>query len=321
MDRLGKAETGSFRRVSHTEGHDRLYSYRRLTNLPLYVVYATRVELVESKWRALLFSYLLFALPALLGLGALGWTAYRQALLVDQSRDSLAQANAHLETRVAARTQELVDANRALTQTLADKDVLIREIHHRVKNNLQMIASLINMRARTLAPESRGALTEVMRRVTAIGQIHNRIYNTTDPANIDLAAYLEGLCNEISRFERNERVRLTHALEPVMVELEVAVPLALLSVELITNAYKHAFPGGRSGEIAVTLRCNGDNAVLTVRDNGIGIQDSKGGAGSIGLQLVPLLAQQIQGTMERESGPGTTFRISFPARRRVSAEA
>src|SRR6185369_12858482 len=107
MDILKKAETGSFRRVSGTEGHDRLYSYRRLTNLPLYVVYATRVDLVESKWRALLFSYMIFALPALLALGALGWTAYRQALLVDQSRDRLAQVNAQLETRVAERTQAL----------------------------------------------------------------------------------------------------------------------------------------------------------------------------------------------------------------------
>jgi two-component sensor histidine kinase len=321
MALLAKSETGSFRRVSGTEGHDRLYSYRRLTNLPLYVVYATRVDLVESKWRTLLFSYLLFALPALLGLGALGWTAYRQAMLVDQSRDSLAQANAQLETRVAERTQALVDANVALTHTLADKDVLIREIHHRVKNNLQMIASLINMRARALAPESRGALMEVMRRVTAIGQIHNRIYNTTDPANIDLASYLEGLCGEISRFERKERVRLTHTLEPVPVELEVAVPLALLSVELITNAYKHAFPGGREGEIAVTLRRDGDNAILAVRDDGIGLQNPKGKDGSIGLELVPLLAQQIQGTVARENGSGTTFRITFPARRRLSADA
>src|SRR6185369_4329573 len=262
-----------------------------------------------------------FALPALLGLGALGWTAYRQALLVDQSRDALAQTNAQLETRVAARTQELVEANSALTQSLADKDVLLREVHHRVKNNLQMIASLINMRARHLAPESRGALMEVMRRVTAIGQIHNRIYNTTDPANIDLAAYLEGLCTEISRFERNEQVRLTHALEPVSLELELAVPLALLSVELITNAYKHAFPSGRAGEIAVTLRRDGDNAVLTIRDDGTGIQDSRGRPGSIGLQLVPLLAQQLQGNVEREDGPGTTFRVVFPVKHRANADA
>ena len=321
MDTLKKAETGSFRRVLSTEGHDRLYSYRRLTDLPLYVVYATRVDLVESKWRALLFSYLIFALPALLGLGALGWTAFRQAQLVDQSRDALAQTNAQLETRVAARTQELVEANSALTQSLADKDVLLREVHHRVKNNLQMIASLINMRARHLAPESRGAMMEVMRRVTAIGQIHNRIYNTTDPANIDLAIYLEGLCTEISRFERNENVRLTRMLEPVSLELELAVPLALLSVELITNAYKHAFPGGRAGEIAVTLRRDGDNAELTIRDDGVGIRDTRGGPGSIGLQLVPLLAQQLQGNVEREDGSGTTFRITFPIKSRADADA
>jgi two-component sensor histidine kinase len=317
---LKKADSGSFRRAASSTGHERLYSYRRLASLPLYVVYATRIADVEAKWRALLLNYLLFVLPALLGLGILGWTAYRQASLVDQSQEALRQTNAQLESRVAERTRALVDANRALTQSLADKDVLLREVHHRVKNNLQMIASLINMRARHAAPESRDALHEVMRRVTAIGQIHNRIYNTADPANIDLAAYLDALCDEIARFERNERVHLVRALEPVPVELEIAVPLALLSVELITNAYKHAFAGGRSGEIAVGLRRDGDNAVLTIRDNGVGMTGEASAAGSIGLHLVPLLAQQIRGTVEREEGDGTTLRVTFPARQRVTAE-
>jgi len=318
MAQIKTAESGAFRRVSSTEAHERLYSYRRLTDLPLYVVYGARVDAIERKWRALLLNYLLFVLPALLGVGALGWTAYRQACRVDESQENLRQVNAQLESRVMERTRELVDANSALTQSLADKDVLLREVHHRVKNNLQMIASLINMRARHATLESREALTEVMRRVAAIGQIHNRIYNTKDPANIDLAAYLDGLCDQIARFERNDRVQLVRTLEPVLVELEIAVPLALLSVELITNAYKHAFPGGRTGEIAVTLQRAGEDAVLTIRDDGVGMRATSG-AGSIGLQLVPLLAQQIEGTLEREDGPGTAFRIAFPARHRVAA--
>lgn len=318
MATIKAADSGSFRRPSSAEGHERLYSYRRLTSLPLYVVHAARVDAVEARWRGLLYNYLLIVLPALLGLGALGWTAYRQAVRVDESQETLRQTNAQLESRVAERTQALVDANRALTQSLADKDVLLREVHHRVKNNLQMIASLINMRARHAAPESRDALLEVMRRVTAIGQIHNRIYNTADPANIDLAAYLDGLCDQMARFERNDRVRLTRALEPVTVDLEIAVPLALLSVELITNAYKHAFPRGRAGEITVALRRDGDDAVLTISDDGIGMQRETD-KGSIGLQLVPLLAQQIQGRIERENGSGSTFRITFPARTRQAA--
>lgn len=319
MALLRQGDSGSFQRRSSTEGRERLYSYRRLASLPLYVAYATRIDTIEAKWRTLLFNYLLFVLPALLGVGALGWTAYRQALLVDQSRDALQQTNQQLEDRVAERTQALVDANRTLSQTLADKDVLLREIHHRVKNNLQMIASLINMRARHAGPESREALMEVMRRVTAIGQIHNRIYNTSDPANIDLAEYLESLCDHIGKFERNDRVRLTRLLEPVTVELEIAVPLALISVELITNAYKHAFPGGRAGEITVSLRRDGDNAELAIRDDGVGMREPQG-TGSIGLQLVPLLAQQIQGEVRREDGSGTSFRILFPARQRAMAE-
>jgi two-component system, sensor histidine kinase PdtaS len=319
MARLTSAQSGSFVWPG-PEGHERLYSYRRLSTLPLYVLYATRVDTVEAKWRGLLFNYLMFVLPALLGLGALGWTAYRQARQVDHSRDALQQTNQQLESRVAERTQALVDANTTLTQTLADKDVLLREVHHRVKNNLQMIASLINIRARSATPESREALMEVMRRVSAIGQIHNRIYNTADPANIDLAIYLDELCEQIARFERNERVRLVRQLEPVTVELEIAVPLALLGVELITNAYKHAFPGGRTGAIAVSLRRDGDSAVLTIRDDGVGM---KGVAktGSIGLQLVPLLAQQLQATIERKDADGTTFCVTFPVRQRVVTEA
>jgi two-component sensor histidine kinase len=319
MAEMKRADSGSFRRRTIPEGIERLYTYRRLATLPLYVVYGTDVDVIERKWRALLFNYLLFVLPALIGLGALGWTAYRQACRVDESQERLSQTNAQLEARVMERTQELLGANRALTKSLADKDVLLREVHHRVKNNLQMIASLINMRARQAPPESRAALTEITRRVAAIGQIHNRIYNTADPANIELAAYLDGLCDQIASFERNDRVRLVRSLEPVLVELEIAVPLALLSVELITNAYKHAFPR-RGGEISVTLRRAGENAVLIVRDDGVGIREAARD-GSIGLQLVPLLAQQINGSVDREDGQGTAFRITFPATARATAES
>lgn len=307
---LRAAASGSFQQRSSLQHRDVLYTYRRLT-LPLYVVYGTAVADIERRWLALIGSYLPFALAALVGLGIFGWAAYRQASAVDRSESLLRDANLDLERRINERTQDLAATNAALERSLAVKDVLMREIHHRVKNNLQVIASIIRLRSKRASPEAGALLTEILSRIAAIGQIHNQLYNTDDLANIDLAAYLDALCGSLRENEPNAHVSLTLEAERVVVHMDTAMPLALIVVELITNAYKHAFPGGRAGEIRVTLKRRGDVAELAVRDNGIGTPAAPESRGSLGLQLVRLLAQQADATIETRVENGTIVTIRF----------
>jgi two-component sensor histidine kinase len=310
IEQLRAAPNGSFQQRSTLQQRDVLYTYRRLT-LPLYVVYGTSVADIERRWLALIGSYLPFALAALVGLGIFGWAAYQQARAVDRSESLLRDANLDLERRVKERTQDLAATNAALERSLAVKDVLMREIHHRVKNNLQVIASIIRLRSKRASPEAGALLTEILSRISAIGQIHNQLYNTDDLANIDLSAYLDALCQSLRENEPTAHAALTLDAERVVVHMDTAMPLALIVVELITNAYKHAFPGGRAGEIRVTLKRRGDVAELTVRDNGIGTPAAPESRGSLGLQLVRLLAQQADASVETRVENGTIVTIRF----------
>lgn len=295
---------GTFTAASPFVTDDYLYAYRRLGTLPLYVTYGIRVTTIEAAWRHIVRNYALFGVPALLALGVFGALAFREARTVDRAR-------AELERRVVARTESLSKALVEKNKALADKDVLMRELQHRVKNNLQMISSLVRMSARKASPDAQPVLGDLARRVWAIGQIHTRIYAANISA-LDFADYIKALCENMAETEINRPVKLAFSLQPITVDLENAVPVALILVELITNAYKYAFPDNRAGTIAVTLARQGDCAVLTVSDDGAGIDaDKKGGTG---LQLAQMLAQQVNGRFDQVGGAGTTFALTFPLR-------
>lgn len=295
--------TGTFTTAAAFADGDYLLAYRRLETLPLYAVYGIALTTIEAAWRQTLAAYALFAVPALLAAGALGAFAYRQARAVDSAHAALSAANASLEARVIARTD-------ALSKAIAEKDVLLREVHHRVKNNLQMIAGLIRMSARDATADSQRAFTDLAQRVWAIGQIHTQIYAANDLASIALDDYLKALCEHIGRTEQNTRVKLSYALEPISADLDTAVPLALVVVELLTNAYKYAFPGEFSGTVTVSLARRNGQIVLSVRDDGVGLDPDK--PGGTGLKLANMLAQQLDGQLDRLDGPGTVFTLTYP---------
>lgn len=221
--------------------------------------------------------------------------------------------------RFLALVQDITARKRAeaeLRGSLAEKEVLLREIHHRVKNNLQIVTSLLNLQLRVVEDETaRGLLRESQDRVKTMALVHETLYRSKGLATLDAPAYLRDLVASLFR-SYGAAPRLSHRIEAqdVRLEIDAAVPLGLIVNELVSNALKHAFPDGRSGRVEVTLSAEGDSTTLTVTDDGVGLPPGlEARRQSIGLQLVDGLASQLRGTLATTTGPGgTTFTLVFP---------
>jgi PAS domain S-box-containing protein len=229
--------------------------------------------------------------------------------------------NADLEERVRARTVQL-------TTALKERDVLLQEIHHRVKNNLQVISSLINMQIRKLVDRtSRSGLEGCRARVEAIALIHEKLYQSRDYARVPFSDYAKSLASNIFHASGVSPASITLGVdvEPTLLPVDKAIPCGLILNELITNALKHAFPGGRGGSIRVELRnAPGGAVMLGVSDDGIGLAcdvDPRSST-TLGMQLVSTLVEQLDGELEVRRRDGMAFRIIFPldAERRASIE-
>lgn len=211
------------------------------------------------------------------------------------------------------------EARRALERALEEKTVLLNEIHHRVKNNLQVISSLLNMQARRAPPEVKHALEDSRTRVMAMALIHQMLYEGQVFAHVVLGPYLERLCvllrqSYLGQHDQVEIVLIAQN-EPVSVDLQRAVPCGLLVNELASNAIKHAFPGGRGGRVEVHLRrLAAGRGEIVVSDDGVGLPPgvAPGVTRSLGFQLIPALAEQLEGRLEFDCSEGTRFAISFP---------
>ena len=227
---------------------------------------------------------------------------------------------------IAFVAQDITDRKRAEEQiraALEEKEVLFKEINHRVKNNLQVIDSLLSLQIRQLAdPEGRDVLQESRNRIQAMVLVHEMLYRSESPAQIDFRDYLrnltEHLMNSYGAVAR--RIRITSEIAPVSLGLDTAIPGGLIINELVTNALKHAFPDGRTGEIVVQLCALPDCGYsLAVRDDGIGlpadfrIEQTR----SLGLRLVRTLTEQIGGRLLVQSDQGARFEISFLAQLQV----
>ena len=212
------------------------------------------------------------------------------------------------------------DRERELIDALEHKDVLLREVHHRVKNNLQVVSSLINMQLRALGEgSSRDALVGCQTRVQAMALIHEKLYESADCAGVPFGEYVRSLCASVFHATgvSPEGVSLVLAVQDVELAMDSAVPCGLILNELITNALKHAFPDGRAGIVRVELRQMESGALrLGVSDDGIGLPQGFDvrRPTSLGLRLLSLLARQLGATLEVESGGGTCVRLRVPAR-------
>lgn len=222
--------------------------------------------------------------------------------------------------RLIGLSQDVTDRKsieQQLRESLTEKEILLREIHHRVKNNLQVVASLVSLQASALDdPKLREALGEVRNRVLSMGLIHDALHRSGSFARLDFDRYCAGLLESLVRVygPMAERVKLELELEPVVLSVASAVPCGLILNELATNALRHAFPNGE-GELTVRLSLEpaSKRVCLCVRDNGRGLPEGLDWrrCQTLGLRLVQMLARQLEGTVETGPGPGAEFRVSF----------
>jgi PAS domain S-box-containing protein len=245
--------------------------------------------------------------------------------------DELHRLNAELERRVQDRTLALSQANTSLMTevnerkaaeeqvraSLQEKEVLLKEIHHRVKNNLQIISSLLNLQSnRVTDARTLQALGDSQSRVRSMALIHEKLYQSQTLAEIDFGEYVRSLVSDLFRsYRRNfTTIQLEVQTDEVSLELDLAVSCGLILNELMTNALKYAFPDDRNGKICIALRTTPERMLtLRVADDGVGLPEdldlSK--TKSLGLQLVNNLVSQLDGTLEVDTSAGAEFCISF----------
>ena len=202
-----------------------------------------------------------------------------------------------------------------LKASLREKEVLLKEVHHRVKNDLQVISSLLNLQARhVLDPQALEMFKESQNRVRSIALFHEKLYQSKDLAHVEASEYLKTLIANLLAAYGARPSAVALEAEEVLLGVDVAAPLGLVVNELISNALKHAFPGGHLGQIRVELRRVGETRCrLSVIDNGVGFPSDLDfrRAPSLGLQLVCTLVDQLGGTIELLETGGTTFSVTF----------
>ena len=279
-------------------------------------VHPDDIDVVKGKWEdAMQFGKLDAEFRIIRADGQERWVAGKGSFLYDGKDQDQAMQFLGVNFDITDRKQAEVE----IIATLAEKEVLLKEIHHRVKNNLQVISSLVSLQANNLTDERmRNELNDVQDRVRSMALIHEKLYQTSDLAQIDFAVYATSLLRSLwnSHGTLAAKARLNLALSPVELTIETAVPCGLLLNELAGNALKHGFPDGRDGEVTVGLEHDTvtDTVCLRVHDNGVGLPEGLDWqqSTSLGLRLVRILAGQLHGTVETGTGTGTEFRVTFP---------
>jgi two-component sensor histidine kinase len=205
-----------------------------------------------------------------------------------------------------------------LKVSLHEKEILLREIHHRVKNNLQIISSLLNLQVATESSDTvRKGLIDNQSRIRSMALVHELLYLSPDLGRINFTEYLRTLTARLlgTYSVGPERIELAVEGEPVLLDIDTAIPCGLIVNELVANAIGHAFPRPRTGRITVTiLMRSGELLSIEVRDDGIGIPAdvTLESAGTFGLRIAQTLTRQLAGTIRIERDHGTVVHLEFP---------
>ena len=213
---------------------------------------------------------------------------------------------------------ERKEAEEKLRASLREKEILLKEVHHRVKNNMAIISSLLSLQAESIKDQTvLSAFRDSQYRIRSMALVHEKLYQAKDLSRIDFCDYIRGLVIQVSKSNefKDRQIAVDIEADDIKMTIETAIPCGLITSELLTNAFKYAFPGDREGRVLIQLRrISGDFYKLVVSDNGIGlptridIRDFS----SFGLHLVHLLTQQLEGEIEVIRDNGTTFKIVFP---------
>ncbi|MBN1612906.1 MAG: ATP-binding protein [Deltaproteobacteria bacterium] len=220
---------------------------------------------------------------------------------------------------VLADITKLKQAEAQVLASLREKETLLREIHHRVKNNLQVVSSLLSLQSVYLKDKRAIEIFDESRsRINTIAMVHTKLYQSKNLAAVDCADFIEDSADGLLQIYGGEAaaVKIRTDARGVFLDIDLAIPCGLILNELIANALKHAFPDKREGEIRIAMREDGGRYILTVTDNGAGFPDGINfrDTASLGLQLVDILVKQLQGRIALETNGGTAFVVSFPAK-------
>lgn len=201
--------------------------------------------------------------------------------------------------------------------SLKEKDVLLKEIHHRVKNNLQIIISLLNLQSGYIKDETTlKAVKDGQSRVRSMALVHEKFYQSDTVTEIDFGEYLKKLCQFLyqSYGDKTDRIEVVIKGEQILLDMDTAMPCALLVNEVVSNAYKYAFPGQRAGTISIVMKRQNGKTVLGIYDNGVGFPSDYDfeKTDSLGMQLVQALTSQIDGELKVSQENGSAFEVTFP---------
>jgi two-component sensor histidine kinase len=225
----------------------------------------------------------------------------------EKSRKSLDQ--------LRARQVELEKQIEVLRRSLVEKDVLMREVHHRIKNNLQVVSSLMDLQSDTIQNEdARAALYESKIRVLFMARLHQQLCQSQDFTNVRVAGFLPDIAQFLCQSYGTKNITVQNRMEDIVLDVERVIPCGLIVNELVTNALKHSFRERTAGEVCIFMKRDGNEYELGVGNTGaqlpagFDIQNAK----SMGLRLVQMLTRQLRGRLTFESGEETVFKVRFP---------
>ena len=298
FNELEGQRSGTYRASDMGDGIERIVSFRRLERWPITVTASVPVATALASWMTGFYWSAGINTLVLVALCWLTWIGVRLSHQTEVTQKELRHVNDNLAT------------------ALSDKVMLLQEIHHRVKNNLQVTSSLLQMQARRFPdPGVKSAFQETQDRLRSIGLIHDILYRKDTGGTIDLQDYLGRLIVELSATYGAASRGITVDLdaEPIMIDLDRGTPLALAITEAISNAFKHAFGPGEGGSILVSARRIDGRIEIVVRDTGKGVSGAPESDSSLGMKLIRSFAQQLGGQFSLTADNGTVFRLDIPA--------
>ncbi len=292
---IRQGDTGFYHAYAASDGIERTYAFARVGGFPLVVNYGVAMNSLRWGW----------AQELALVTAVLGAFVLLSLMLIGKAEQVVAQGRAHadeLERRVDERTA-------ALHEALQHKEMLIREVHHRVTNNLAIVASLLRTQARS-NPELAQPMAECASRVHAIAALHSLFYKGKNLETVPFREILEALARQVSTATgTTAEIRVDG--DDTRLDLDRATQLALLANELVTNSLKHAFPDG-GGRIQIDFRSVAQSIQFSVSDNGVGLRDEGQAAASLGMRLIRMFAASLNGKLEVVNGAGAAFRLTIP---------
>jgi len=224
--------------------------------------------------------------------------------------DELIRANEALQAEIGERKR----AEEQIRASLREKEALLKEIHHRVKNNLQVINSLLSLQSGSMSPGSAAAFKESQNRIRSMALVHEKLYSSRDLSRVDFGEYVKSLTGDLKRsYVTDQTVDIVIDIAEVSLDIDAAIPCGLIVNELVSNSLMYAFGDGRKGTIRVALARKSDTYTMVIGDDGAGLPPDIDyrNTSSLGMQLVNSLVSQIEGSIELEDMPGTTFKITF----------